>query len=219
MRCLVQGACALFAVAAAFVATPAMAVHLDNPNRLTDPSFEGALTFDGAPFVGTWEGFSAGGPSTSEFSTEMPRTGPQSLELNIGSETNLFAGAFQDVRFSSSLAGQTAYYSGWHKSLLNAGGSEIRIEWRDSVGDTEISRTPNLVPVIGATYEEFILSDTIPAGADTARLVYAIQSFGGVLDQQVFVDDVNFNAAPEPATACLAALAGLAIVGRRRRAQ
>jgi PEP-CTERM motif len=204
------------AFATALAASPALAVHLDSPNRLVDPSFEGTLTADGPPFVGSWEGFSAGSSSSSAFTTNMPLSGVQSLELNIGPDINLFAGAFQDVAFSSSLAGQTAYYSGWHKANV-PGGSEIRIEWRDSVANIEISRTPNLAPVIGTTYEEFIVSGIIPVGANTARVVYAIQSFSGVTNQQVFVDDVNFNAVPEPASFVLAALAGLALIGRRRR--
>ncbi|TWU29358.1 PEP-CTERM sorting domain-containing protein [Bythopirellula polymerisocia] len=212
----------LLTVAVAVFCSPAMAAHLDNPNLLTDPSFEGTLTFDGPPFVGTWEGFNAGVSSTSEFSTDMPRTGAQSLELNIGPDANLFAGAFQDANFGFGAAGAMAWFSGWHKLAAgDSGGSEIRIEWRDSVANTEISRTPNLAPVIGSTYEEFIVSATVPAGANSARVVYAIQSFGGALNQQVFVDDVNFNVqgVPEPASLAIAGLClvGLAIPSRRHR--
>ena len=215
--------CSLVAAALAVVAlcgSSAMAAHLANPNRLADPSFEGTLTYDGAPFVGFWEGFSNTGgttpPSTAEFTTTMPLTGPQVMELNVG-DVNGFAGAFQDATFSSSLAGNMAWFSGWHKSLGVAGGSEIRIEWRDSVNNVEVSRTPNLTPTVGSTYEEFVLSATIPAGADTARVVYAIQSFGAGVSQQVFVDDVNFNVVPEPASFALLGLASLALVGMRRR--
>lgn len=59
----------------------------------------------------------------------------------------------------------------------------------------------------------------MPEGADTARAVYAIQSFGGVSDQQVFVDDVSF--VPEPSPHALIGSAGvaLAILGRRRSAR
>ena len=206
--------CALL-TSVALVSTSAMAVHLDNPNQIVDAGFEGTLTFDGPPFVGLWEGFSAGGSSTAEFSTDMPRNGAQSLELNIGTEPNLFAGGFQDVFFGTGLAGESAWFSGWHKLVGTTGGSEYRIEWRDSVANSEVSRTQLTASPIGSDYEEFIVASTIPVGADTARLVYAIQSFGGATNQTVFVDDVNFNYVPEPATASLLALGGLAMLRRR----
>lgn len=210
---------ALFAVAVLIL--PANAAHLDNPNLLVDAGFEGTITADGPPFVGLWEGFTGGGGATSDFTTLMPRSDQQQLELNIPTpDANNFAGAFQDVPVPAAFAGAQWWYSGWHKSLLGPNGSEIRVEWRDSVNDVEISRTPNLAPMIGSAYEEFILSDTVPAGADTARVVYAIQSFGANPGQQVLVDDVNFNVAglvPEPTTMCLATFAGLAMFGMRRR--
>lgn len=204
---------------AALTASSAMAAHLDNPNMLVDPSFEGTLTFDGAPFVGTWEGFNGGGATTSEFTTLMPRTGQQQLELNIPTaDANNFAGAFQDVPVDPANVGRQWWFSGWHKSLTGPNGTEIRVEWRDSVNNVEITRTPNFDPVVGDVYEEFIISDTIPVGADTARVVYAIQSFGANPGQQVLVDDLNFNhAIPEPTSVGLAALALLSMLGVRRR--
>lgn len=194
----------------------ASGIHLYYPNRLVDPSFEGNQTYDGPPFIGSWEAFSGAPISTSEFTTGMPRTGAQSLELNIDLTVDTYAGTFQDVLFGDGLAGETAYFSGWHRATADAA-SEIRIEWRDSVSDTEVVRSPNLTPVLSTDYEEFILSDVVPAGADTARLVYAIQSFSGVQTQQVFVDDVNFNLVPEPVAVGLAALALLTVVGRHGR--
>lgn len=217
MSCIKYAACvAALGLGCLAGAPSAQGDHLAYPNRLADPGFEGTLTYDGPPFVGLWEGFSGAAVSSSEFTTNMPRTGAQSLEVNIDQTADSFAGAFQDVDFGPGFDGQPAYFSGWHKATADAA-SEIRIEWRDSVSDTEISRTPNLSPVLSTDYEEFVLSAAVPAGADTARLVYAIQSFGGVLTQQVFVDDVNFNLAPEPTAVGLAALALLGVVGRRGR--
>lgn len=225
MRHLVTRSVAVLLAAGA--AITAQAAHLDNPNLLGDPSFEdpASLTADGPPFVGSYETFSldgdqATGGDTVLHDTTMPRTGSGAVEIAIGSVANSFAGLFQDASFPSSLAGTQAWFSGWHKLQGNTGGTEARIEWRDSVNDVEISRTPNLTTSpAGSDYEEFIVSDTIPAGADTARLVYAIQSFGGVQDQTIFLDDVNFNISgyvPEPSAAMLALL-GLAPLARRRR--
>ena len=73
-------------------------------------------------------------------------------------------------------------------------GVEIRIEWRDSVADIEISRTANLSPSLTGAYQEFEITSTVPDGADTARLVYAIQSFSvsPLGDVIVYVDDMSF---------------------------
>jgi hypothetical protein len=185
-------------------------------NLLTNPSFEDPLTSDGPPFVGFWESFSGdgdqfNGPDVARNSTLMPRTGLQSVELAIVDTPNTFAGLFQDV--PGLVPGDLVSYSGWHKSLGDSSAIEIRIEWRDSVNDTEISRTPNFVPSPGDVYELFTLSDAVPAGADTARVVYAIQSFSGVTSQQVFLED--FMVVPEPASVLLLSLAGLALLRRR----
>lgn len=200
---------------------PASAAHLDNPNLLVDPSLEGSLTFDGPPFVGLWEGFSGGAGAGAGFSPEMPRTGAQSLDLIIDNTPNNFAGAFQDAIIGPGQAGQPAWFSGWHKSTGDAGGSEYRIEWQDASGNGVAPNT-QLIASPGTEFEEFIISAMIPAGAERARLVYAIQSFGGALNQRVFVDDLNFNFAPaavipEPMSAMLIAMAGLGLVGLRRR--
>ena len=127
---------------------------------------------------------------------------------------------FQDV--PNLTPGTPVTLSGYHATPTNplGVGVEFRIEWRNSAGNTEVSRTPNSTTVPTAAYSPFTLSSIVPAGADTARVVYAIQSFGpepgntGV----VYVDDVSF--VPEPSAAAL----GLAVLGfgclrRRGRAQ
>lgn len=203
---------------AALAASSATAAHLDNPNQLVDPGFEAPFVDDGSG-VGKWQPFSDGSTgNTSQTGGIMPRTDSGAAELNLVN-ANGFAGMFQDVTVGFANAGQPWWYSGWHKSLGVAGGSEIRVEWRDSVNDVEITRTPNSAPSVGDQYEEFILSDVVPAGADTARVVYAIQSFGAGVPQSVFVDDANFNfeAIPEPSTLALVGLSGLALAALRRR--
>lgn len=209
----------LFGALGTFLALPtaAGASHLDNPNLLSDSSFEGSLTFDGSPFTESWEGFSFSS-STSSFSAASPRSGAQSLEMTIPGAANLFAGAFQDVEFGASYEGSMAWFSGWHRLVGDSGGSEIRIEWRNSVSDVEVSRTQITPSPSGSGYEEFVLSDTVPAGADTARVAYAIQSFGGVTNQTVYLDDVNFNieGVPEPNALLLGGLSVLGLIRRRR---
>jgi hypothetical protein len=121
----------------------------------------------------------------------MPRTGLKSLELGINNKANAFAGVFQDVVVA---AGQAINYSGWH--LVDAGPAsiEIRIEWRDSNANSEVDRTGDLTPTPGSEYEAFSLSEVVPAGANIARVVYAIESIeaGTETTQFVYVDDVCF---------------------------
>ncbi len=200
---------AFAALASALVAVTHASANFANP------SFEDPLTSDGPPFVGFWEAFQgAGAISTS--STAMPRTGEQHVDLSIDI-ANTFAGVFQDI--PNLTAGDTYNFSGWHKTIsdpLNVL-PEVRIEWRDSVANVEISRTPNLSPIPTSDYTQFLLTAVVPAGADTARAVYAIQSFipgGG--SSTVFLDDFSFQV-PEPTTMTLLGLSGLAFVGLRRR--
>lgn len=204
-----------FSLIAVAVTAIALTGSLASANLLTNAGFEDPITFDGPPFVGFWEGFNNGGLNTSDATTTMPRTDLQSLELNLG-DANGFAGAFQDV--PNLVAGTPATFSGWHKSLLEPGGIEIRIEWFDSDGNG-FGSTPNLTPMPGSTYEMFSLTADVPAGADTARATYAIQSFGAQPGQQVFVDDTSFEGTqiPEPASIALMGLAGLALASMRRR--
>lgn len=201
-------------LAVCVAATLSFAATNAQGNLLTDPSFEGALTFDGPPFVGSWEGFNGGAGSSASNGTTNPLSGLQTLELAITATANTFAGAFQDV--AGLTPGDNVEWSGWTFETVGSisGGSEIRIEFRDSVNNVEITRTPNLAPTFTqGQYEFWSVPAVVPAGADTARLVYAIQSFGGADNQLVYVDDVSFT--PEPASLALLGLGGLALLRRR----
>lgn len=186
-------------------------------NLLVNPSFEDPITYDGAPFVGSWEGFSSAGASAANSSLQ-PRTGAQSLGLSISNTPNAFAGAFQDVLVS---AGVDYIFGGWHLTTSSplSLGVEVRIEWRNSGSNTEVSRTPNSTPVPGLTYQPWNLQATVPAGADLARVVYAIQSFSTAPlgNGNVFVDDVSVAVVPEPSTLALLALGGLGMIVWRQR--
>ena len=204
-------------IAVCLCALVAIGANRAAANLFVDPSFENQITYDGAPFIGSWEGFSAGAGSEAINGTVMPRTGTLNLALSIFGVDNAYAGAFQDVVVTP---GTNYTFSGWHKtpsSPLDLG-VEARIEWRSSVGNNEISRTPNLTTAPTSDYSQFMLSGVAPAGADLARVVYAIQTFGGEPTNTgtVFVDDVSF-AVPEPASVGLAAIAGIALLATRRR--
>lgn len=208
MKRLVWCVCALVLLAANQAAA----------NLFVNPSFENQITYDGPPFVGSWEGFSGGAGSEAINGTVMPRTGTLNLALSIFGVNNSFAGAFQDVAV---VAGTNYTFSGWHKTPSNPldVGVEFRIEWRNAGSNSEISRTPNSTTAPTSDYSQFMLSATAPAGADLARVVYAIQTFGGdgpTNTGTVFVDDVSF-VVPEPASVSIAMVAAIGLLAIRRR--
>lgn len=211
---LISGSAALLCVA--FSAMPTHAAT----NLLANPSFEQPVTYDGAPFVGSWEAFSGGdnaGVAGSGNAAINPRTGQQHLSLSILGGPNDYAGAFQDVPVS---AGNVVTFSGYNMTPSSPFDVvvEYRFEWRNSVSNTEVSRNQlNTVPT--STYGLFSITATAPAGADTARVVYDIESFGlpvgSTANGTVYADDFSVTIAPEPTT--LAALGAAGLFLRRRR--
>lgn len=199
------------AVAGAALATTA------NANLFANAGFEDPITQDGPPFVGSWEAFSGGGSAAAFNGTASPLSGAQHAEIQILGDDNNFAGMFQDVVVT---AGEEYTFSGFHATPSNPldVGIEYRIEWRDSVNDVEISRTPNATMApSGSTYEMFSLSATAPAGANLARVVYAIQTFAGdgpTNSGVIYLDDVSFI--PAPGSLAILAGAGLGVMRRRR---
>ena len=204
-----------FCVAAA-IAFSAFAARGVWAQALANGGFEQPITMDGAPYVGSWEGFTGGAGSLAANSNNSPRSGNAHLLLSITNTNDTYAGVFQDV--PGLTPGSPVTFSGYHRTPSNPLdlGVEFRIEWRNSVSNSEISRTPNSTAVPTASYTPFSLSATVPAGADTARVVYAIQSFGPEPTNNgvVFVDDVSF--VPEPSAPVLIALA-FCLAGMRRR--
>jgi hypothetical protein len=210
MNRFVKGGLSVCAIGALF-----LTASVSYANLLDNSGFEDPLTSDGPPFDDNWEAFTGGAGAISINSTTNPLSGTQHLQLQISGTANNFAGVFQDVPGLS--AGEELTWSGWSLDAgTDAGGTEIRIEWRDSVGNAEISRTANYVPVLTDVYTQWSLTDTVPAGADLARVVYAIQSFGAGPNQNIYVDDVSVTVIPEPASLALLGLGGLVMFLRRR---
>jgi hypothetical protein len=181
---------------------------------LFDPCLEQPITYVGAPFVGSWEGFNGGAGAAAANSTLMPRSGAQHLSLSIINSDNSFAGVFQDVPVT---AGLLYTFGGFHMTPSSPFdiSAEIRIEWRNA--SSEISRTPNLVPTLTGAYAPFSLPATAPAGAQFARVVYAVQSFSPEPTNTgtVYVDDLTL--VPEPSSLTLLAGTALLLVRRDRR--
>lgn len=207
-----------FSICGAIVALTLMSSTASAANLLANPGFDDPITFEGTQFVGSWEGFSGGANALAANSASSPRSGAMHLILSITNADNTFAGAFQDV--VGLVPGQPAVFSGWHKAVgpLQAD-PEFRIEWRNSITNQEVSRTNAPLPTLTADYAPFSLAAPVPPGADTARVVYAIQTFSGPPGNSaiVFIDDTSFDV-PEPATMMLCAAGGLVLaIGRRRR--
>ena len=205
----------LFGISALAYAVPC--VH--GVNVFVDGGFEtNPITFDGPPFIATFEGFSSGAAaSLVEISADSPRSGSLSLDISIAGDVDSFAGVFQDISVAG-LEGTPVLYSGYHQLVGDAGGSEYRIEWRNEATNTEISRTQLTAgPSDGGGYELFTLNDSVPVGADIARVVYNIQTFGPGANQNVFVDDVTFDVVPEPSGVALLGVSALGLIARRRR--
>lgn len=200
---------ALTCAVAAFATTQAFSA-----TTIADPSFEDAANFvDDGNGVGKWNSFSQA-PASATITTAAARTGSSSAELVLGA-ANLFAGFFQDIMVNP---GDTITLDLWHQAVNQEAGSiEIRIEWQSGGG--EIARTANANPAPGSTFENFTISHLAPAGADTARVVYATQSFGGDTDAVVNIDDftVSGSTVPEPSGALLLALGAFGFVSARSR--
>ncbi len=191
-----------------FLSLLALTAGVAQANLLGNPGFE-TVPVGGA---GDWNTFSGGG--VSQHSTLMPRSGTGHMDLQTGGP-NAFAGVFQfgSVTFPE---GATVTLTGWHKSLVDPfnGTRELKIEW---VGAPQL-RVDTLA--IGTEYEQFSLVGVAPAGVTAATITYAISSFNpGGGENNVYIDDFEVTATPEPASFVLVGLAVVGLIGIRRRSK
>ena len=198
-----------------------LAGTLSTQAQVFNPGFESPVFRAESP-VGSWFPFQSNPQTGAAHSLDFPRSGNQSLLLSILGVPDSFAGVVQEIR---GLAPGVQYtFSGWHAAAEAPIGVqiEIRIEWRNSVTDTEVASTPNFSPVSLGAYDAFAITAEVPADANAARLVLAVQSFlpGDVHTGSFHFDDVSFAPIPEPATYALMAgtcLMGFALLRRRNR--
>lgn len=194
-----------------FLGLFAFAAGIAQANLLGNPGFE-TVPAGGA---GDWNTFAGGPGAVSQHSTLMPRSGTGHMDLQTGG-ANAFAGVFQfgSVTFP---AGATVTFTGWHKSLIEPfnGTRELKIEW---VGAPQLR--VDEIGMIPTQYTQFSLAGVAPPGVTAATITYAISTFNpGGGENNVYIDDFEVTATPEPASLALVGLAALGLVGIRRRSK
>ena len=214
----------LIALALASVGSAASASVVPGENLLGNSGFESDIAFLPPIPDNDWFAFGGAGEGGVNFgafsSTNNPRTGERSAEIFIFDFSGTFVGIFQEV--TGLHAGQEAAFTGWLTGLSQGGsvdsGVEIRIEWVDSASGNEIGRTSNLTPELTDTWEMFSVMDTVPVGADAARVVFDLQSqFGPAGLNVAFLDDASFTVVPLPGALILmlGALGSLSLFRKR----
>ena len=216
----------MLSLAAAF-AVACVGASTAQANLLNNPGFEAPLGFDFSD-TSNWNGFFGGPPGTflEAFNdTGAPAfAGAQALELTIdgapaddGFGNGAFVGHVQTVAGAS--AGDTTF-SIWARNNDSdvTGAVEVRLEYFSGgglVGTDQI----NLEGLLTDTYQLFTLNGAAPAGTDSINAVLALAAGAGLTvpaDSSVLFDNASLTVVPEPTALCMAALAGLAMVSRRR---
>ncbi|MEQ9454726.1 MAG: PEP-CTERM sorting domain-containing protein [Phycisphaeraceae bacterium] len=202
-------------------------------NMLNNPGFEDPLGFDFSVAT-NWNGFFGGPPGVTlaAFNDVLPaseaNSGNQALFLRITGNTDnptvpttpgfdSFTGHVQQIPGIS--AGVEYVASIFAKEIVNSGNAvEFRIEWFDA-GDGPLGSNQILLQDdLTSEYQQFEVSAVAPPTATRANVVLAVQSFvndGVFANIQIAADDASFGIVPEPASAALLALGGLAAFRRR----
>ena len=202
--------------------------------QLVDPGFESvAISFAGDTMPGgsddffdAFEGFSGGPNSGVGLDTTNPFAGASHATVSIMGDDNSFAGLFGTIAVMPGDMVTAGIYHLTPDTGAFGAGAEFRIEFHNDDNGGEVGRVDNNV-IPGNAYTLNSVSGVVPAGANQARLVYALQTFGGEPDGgasstgTVFLDNASLavTQVPEPAALGLVgiAVAGLAIFRRRRR--
>lgn len=177
-------------------------------------SFEVDATYEVLPANGNWTAF-FGGPPTAMLAsirdTTAPRTGSSALFVKVAVEGNSFAGMQQPI--GGIQPGVSYTMSLWARSAgAVTNGVEYRIEWKNAgggiIGD-QFALTTRIDAQLTPTYQQFSLTATAPAGAASATLVMAVQSFvfdplNPMFDTNVYFDDITFaaNSLPTQGACC-----------------
>lgn len=188
-------------------------------NLLSNGSFESGINYDGND-NGNWNAF-FGGADFQQVEVVVPvdpaADGTQVLQIGTFNTANTFVGTTQTVPVS---AGNEYTFSFQAREIIQNGiFAEYRIEWKDAFGAIiggQFDLNTNLDSVLTTDWAPYSLTATAPAGAATATVVIAVQTFGSAAPYEGFIQIDEASFVPGPASAALLGLAGLAAARRRR---
>ena len=213
----------------AVAALSVVGTNVHAQEQLGNGGFESPILGDQPATTGNFSAFSQD-PANALIplptnSDENPLNGTQSVITQILGVDGSFVGIQQNV--ADIIVGETYTYTINARTDGNPLGlsAEYRIEYLDDAGGFVVDQFANNIAItdgLSDTYASFTQSSVAPAGATTARAVFALQSFGGGDNNgTVFLDDISLTGAvaaiPEPSSMGLMVAGLVGLVARRRR--